>query len=148
MAAAWRLHSRWCCVEKRCTRGLNVKGEKYTGPDRPRRVLFLSYMFPPVGGGGVQRSLKFVKYLPASGWMPTILTVRPIAYYVYDPELIREVPPGAEIIRTGSADPLRMAGILLRNHRNARRAIPQRRVKIVEGSTIVKAYRALRRVLF
>ena len=40
-------------------------------------VLFLCYFFPPLGGGGVQRSAKFVKYLPENGWHPIVVTVRP-----------------------------------------------------------------------
>lgn len=39
-----------------------------------RRVLFLAYYFPPLGGGGVQRSLKFVRYLPDHGYEPVVVT--------------------------------------------------------------------------
>lgn len=39
-----------------------------------RRVLFLAYYFPPLGGGGVQRSLKFVRYLPEHGYEPVVVT--------------------------------------------------------------------------
>ena len=42
--------------------------------ERLRRVLFLAYYFPPLGGGGVQRSLKFVQYLPDHGWNPVVVT--------------------------------------------------------------------------
>ena len=41
----------------------------------PKRVLFVSYPFPPVGGAGVQRTTKFVKYLSEFGWLPSVLTV-------------------------------------------------------------------------
>lgn len=41
-----------------------------------RKVLFIAYYFPPVAGGGVQRLAKFVKYLPAAGWLPVVLTVQ------------------------------------------------------------------------
>ena len=41
------------------------------------RVLLISYYFPPSGGPGVQRVLKFAKYLPDFGWQPTVLTVAP-----------------------------------------------------------------------
>ena len=36
-------------------------------------VLFLSYYFPPLGGAGVQRSAKFVRYLPELGFTPTVV---------------------------------------------------------------------------
>ncbi len=39
-----------------------------------KRVLFVSYYFPPMGGPGVQRSAKFVKYLPAQGYDPVVVT--------------------------------------------------------------------------
>src|SRR4051812_37240646 len=38
-----------------------------------RSLLYLSYLFPPRGGAGVQRSLKFAKYLPEFGWKPLIV---------------------------------------------------------------------------
>ena len=41
------------------------------------RVLIITYYWPPSGGAGVQRWLKFAKYLPQSGWEPVILTVDP-----------------------------------------------------------------------
>ena len=39
-----------------------------------RRVLFLAYHFPPIGGAGVQRSVKFVRYLPSFGYEPLVVT--------------------------------------------------------------------------
>lgn len=39
-----------------------------------KRVLFIAYIFPPHGGGGVQRTTKFLKYLPQYGWQGTVLT--------------------------------------------------------------------------
>ncbi|MDE2997081.1 MAG: glycosyl transferase family 1, partial [Bacteroidota bacterium] len=42
-----------------------------------RRVLFVTYYFPPSGGSGVQRGLKMVKYLSDFGWEPIVLTVDP-----------------------------------------------------------------------
>jgi len=38
------------------------------------RILFLAYHFPPLGGGGVQRSAKFVRYLPEFGYEPVVIT--------------------------------------------------------------------------
>ena len=42
-----------------------------------KKVLFCAYTFPPTAGGGVQRSLKFVKYLRRYGYEPIVLTVSP-----------------------------------------------------------------------
>jgi hypothetical protein len=50
------------------------------------KVLIVTYYWPPSGGAGVQRWLKFSKYLPEFGWEPIILTVDPeyAAYPVTD----------------------------------------------------------------
>lgn len=72
-----------------------------------KNVLMISYYFPPLGLGGVQRPAKFTKYLSQFGWNPTVLTVKPVTYYGYDPTLLDELRH-AEIIRTGSLDPLRI----------------------------------------
>ena len=70
-----------------------------------RHVLALSYYFPPAGGPGVQRILKFVKYFPSYGWRPVMLTVRQGAYPAHDPSLGDDVPPAASVHRTPSLDP-------------------------------------------
>lgn len=70
-----------------------------------RHVLALSYYFPPAGGPGVQRILKFVKYFPSHGWRPVVLTVRQGAYPAHDPSLKDDVPPAAVVHRTPSLDP-------------------------------------------
>ncbi|MFZ2287508.1 MAG: glycosyltransferase [Bacteroidales bacterium] len=69
---------------------------------RPARVLIITYYWPPSGGAGVQRWLKFSKYLPASGWLPVILTVKPeyAAYPYKDPSLYGEIPLDVEVHRT------------------------------------------------
>jgi len=73
-----------------------------------RNVLVLAYYFPPMGLSGVQRTLKFVKYLPRFGWMPTVVTVRSTRYFAFDPSLLNDLPEGMSIVRTESLDPLRM----------------------------------------
>jgi hypothetical protein len=69
-----------------------------------RFVLFITYQFPPCGGPGVQRSLKFIKYLPALGWQPLIITTTPAAYEVKDASLYRDVPKGTPVYRIQSFD--------------------------------------------
>ncbi len=72
-----------------------------------RRLLLVTYYFPPSGGSGVQRPLKLAKYLPDYGWQPTVLTVRPdaAAYPDLDPSLAEDVPPSARVERTNAWDP-------------------------------------------
>jgi glycosyltransferase involved in cell wall biosynthesis len=70
-----------------------------------RRVLMLAYFFPPLGGAGVQRTLKFVKYLSLVGWDATVVSTRSRLYPARDPSLLEEVPEATHVIRT-SAVPL------------------------------------------
>lgn len=70
-----------------------------------RRVLLISYAFPPTGGGGVQRAVKFAKYLPSCGWRPTILTVANPSVPVQDHDLAGELDPGTKIVRTRTWEP-------------------------------------------
>jgi glycosyltransferase involved in cell wall biosynthesis len=67
-----------------------------------RRVLVLAYFFPPLGGAGVQRTLKFVKYLAEFGWDATVVTTRSRLYPARDPSLLEEVPKTARVIRTAA----------------------------------------------
>lgn len=61
-----------------------------------KRILYISYFFPPTGGGGVQRPLKTVKYLNALGWSIDVLTTLNARYDVYDHSLIQEIPPSSD----------------------------------------------------
>jgi glycosyltransferase involved in cell wall biosynthesis len=72
-----------------------------------RQLLFITYYFPPSGGSAVQRSLKFVKYLAAFGWRPTVLTVRPehASFPDLDPDLASEIPHSTRVERTSAWDP-------------------------------------------
>jgi glycosyltransferase involved in cell wall biosynthesis len=71
-----------------------------------RQVLVVAFYFPPMGLSGVQRTLKFVKYLPDFGWAPTVLTVEPRGYLAKDETLLAELEGrGVEILRTGPAGP-------------------------------------------
>jgi hypothetical protein len=62
-----------------------------------RKALVLAYRFPPQGGGGVQRTLKFVKYLPQQGWLPIVQTVSNPYWPLQDPTLLSEVPPSVKV---------------------------------------------------
>lgn len=69
---------------------------------RPGKVLIITYYWPPSGGAGVQRWLKFTKYLPSSGWIPSVLTVDPdfAAYPYRDESLYGEIPLDVKVYRT------------------------------------------------
>lgn len=67
----------------------------------------ISYYWPPCGGPGSLRPVKFVKYLPHYGIEPIVLTRKNIAYHTLDNELQLEVPL-VQIIQTESLDPARL----------------------------------------
>jgi glycosyltransferase involved in cell wall biosynthesis len=69
----------------------------------PRRLLILSYFYPPLGGGGVHRVLGFTRHLPAWGWACTVVCAGENDYWVKDESLA--IPPSTEVIRVtgGSA---------------------------------------------
>lgn len=71
-----------------------------------KHALVIAYAFPPCGGAGVQRTAKFVRYLPEFGWMPTVLTVDESCYGVKDNSHANDLPEGVEIIRTPHFDPV------------------------------------------
>jgi glycosyltransferase involved in cell wall biosynthesis len=64
-----------------------------------RKVLVVAYTFPPIGGSGVQRIVKFAKYLPEFGWQPVILTVSNPPSEEIDRSLLQELPDGLSVRR-------------------------------------------------
>jgi hypothetical protein len=73
-----------------------------------KKVLIVTYYFPPSGGPGVQRVLKFVKYLPEFGWQPVVLTVQDGDYPARDESLLAEIPQHATVFRTKIFEPYRL----------------------------------------
>ncbi len=70
-----------------------------------KRVLIISYYFPPSGGPGVQRVLKFTKYIREYGWQPVILTVKDADYPARDESLLDEIPSDVLVYRTKIFEP-------------------------------------------
>ena len=70
-----------------------------------RRVLIVTYYWPPTGGSGVQRWVKFAKLLPAQGWQPVIYTPDNPERPALDTSLEAEIPAEAEILRTKIREP-------------------------------------------
>jgi len=74
-------------------------------PGAPLRALVVSYAFPPVGGAGVQRVLKLVKYLPGHGVTPAVLTVENPSVPLRDASLARDIPASTVVRRTRTLEP-------------------------------------------
>jgi glycosyltransferase involved in cell wall biosynthesis len=73
-----------------------------------KKVLIVVYYWPPSGGGGVQRWLKFVKYLPEMGWQPIIYTPENPDFPIVDKSLLAEVPDDIEVIKTPIWEPRKL----------------------------------------
>jgi len=68
----------------------------------------IAYIFPPMGGSGMQRTAKFAKYLPEFGWAPVILTVMEYPREEMDYSIMDDIPESVEIYRTPSFEPYRL----------------------------------------
>ncbi|MHB1688088.1 MAG: glycosyltransferase [Ignavibacteriaceae bacterium] len=69
------------------------------------KVLVIAYYFPPMGLSGVQRTLKFVKYMKDYNWEPTVLTTTSTGYYAHDLSLLTEAEEAnIRIVRVGGKD--------------------------------------------
>jgi len=70
-----------------------------------KRVLVITYHWPPSGGVTVLRCLKIVKYLREFGWEPVVFTARDASYQFEDPSNFKDVPNDLEILRVHAPEP-------------------------------------------
>ena len=70
-----------------------------------KKVLIITYYWPPSGGAGVQRWLKFVKYLPKNGWQPIVYTPENGEMPSLDESLAKDVPEEVVVLKTPIWEP-------------------------------------------
>ena len=70
-----------------------------------KKVLIITYYWPPAGGPGVQRVLKFVKYLKEFNWKPYILTVKTGEFPAIDYNLVKDIPKDTLVYKTFNPEP-------------------------------------------
>jgi glycosyltransferase involved in cell wall biosynthesis len=70
-----------------------------------KKVLIITYYWPPAGGPGVQRVLKFSQYMVEYGWQPIVLTVNNGEYPGLDPGLEKKIPDSCLVFKTDSREP-------------------------------------------
>ena len=70
-----------------------------------KRLLIITYYWPPTGGSGVQRWVKFSKYLPEFGWQPVVYTPENPERLARDESLLADIPACAEVIKTRIVEP-------------------------------------------
>lgn len=83
-----------------------------------KKVLIISYYWPPAGGPGVQRWLKFTKYLPEFGIEPHVYIPENPSYPILDPSLVDEINPKIKIIKKPIWEPYRLAETLTKKNKD------------------------------
>jgi len=85
-----------------------------------KKVLIVTYYWPPCGGIGVQRCLKFAKYLRSFGWEPIICTAQNPEYPVLDEGNIKHIPKGIEVLKTRIWEPYALYKWMMRKKQEER----------------------------
>jgi len=110
-----------------------------------RRVLMIAYHFPPMrGSSGLQRTLKFSRYLPEHAWEPMVLSAHPRAYTDTSTDQIEEIAPNILVKRAFAFDTARHFAI--RGSYPGWLALPDRWVSwwlggVVSGLKMIRQYR-------
>ncbi len=113
-----------------------------------KRVLIISYYWPPTGGSGVQRWVKFAKYLPSEGWQPVIYTPENPEQLAVDASLEAEIPVEAEIIKTHITEPYELYKKFLRRSGHSKEVVEVNPVNAQNKSFAQKAAMWVRGNLF
>ena len=79
------------------------------------KIVIITYYWPPAGGPGVQRWLKFVKYLPDYGFQPIVYIPENPSYPIIDENLLSEVSNETIILRNKIVEPYQWASFLSKN---------------------------------
>lgn len=80
-----------------------------------KKLLIITYYFPPAGGPGVQRWLKFVKYLPEFGVQPIVYVPENPTYPIVDEGLVKEVSDQVIVIKNKIIEPYQLASFFSKN---------------------------------
>ena len=113
-----------------------------------KRVLIISYYWPPTGGSGVQRWVKFARYLPSEGWQPVIYTPENPEQLAVDTSLEAEVPAEAEVIKTHITEPYELYRKFLHKSGHSKEAVEVNPVNAQKKSLFQKAAMWVRGNLF
>ncbi|HJW11687.1 MAG TPA: glycosyltransferase, partial [Albitalea sp.] len=106
------------------------------------RILQIAYYYPPMGGAGVQRALKFSKYLPEFGVQPVVLAALD-PHYVHDASLAAEVPAGLAVHRVEDTPLLARLAARRRTSASGGAAAAPSRWRTVLRDTVLATWHAL-----
>ena len=117
-----------------------------------KKVLIITYYWPPAGGPGVQRWLKFVKYLPEFGIQPVVYVPENPSYPILDENLLDEVPKDAIIIKKKIREPHGLASIFSKKSKkissgiitnNQKQTVVERLLLMIRGNAFIPDARVL-----
>ena len=104
-----------------------------------KRVLIITYYWPPTGGSGVQRWVKFAKYLPSEGWQPVIYTPENPEQLAVDTSLEAEIPAEVEVLKTHIVEPYELYKKFLRKSGHSKEVVEVNPVNAQNKSFAQKA---------
>ncbi len=81
----------------------------------PKKLLIITYYWPPAGGPGVQRWLKFVKYLPDFGVQPIVYVPENPTYPIVDKNLVKDISEKAIVLKQKIFEPYQLAAVFSKN---------------------------------
>ncbi|MBT5354180.1 MAG: glycosyl transferase family 1, partial [Flavobacteriales bacterium] len=90
-----------------------------------KKVLIITYYWPPAGGSGVQRWLKFSKYLPENGWKPYVFTPDSPSFEIKDEDLLSDIHSQTEVWKTPIWEPYKIKDKLLGKSKSSNTGIIQ-----------------------
>ena len=70
-----------------------------------KKILFITYYWPPSGKASLHWPLKIIKHLPSFGWMPSVLTVEEDTFTQKDETFLNEIPPDVKVFKAKSIEP-------------------------------------------
>ncbi len=88
-----------------------------------KKALIITYYWPPSGGGGVQRWLKFAKYLPDFDWQPIIFTPENPDFELQDDTLLKDIPDSCEVLKLPITEPFGVYKKLLGKKANQQQGV-------------------------
>lgn len=103
-----------------------------------KKVLIITYYWPPTGGSGVQRWVKFAKYLPSEGWQPVIYTPENPEQLAIDNSLAAEVSSETEVIKTHITEPYELYKKFLKKSGHSKEAVEVNPVNAQNKSMVQK----------
>lgn len=107
-----------------------------------KRVLMVAYLFPPLGGMGAIRTLKFAQHLPPSGWEPYILTVKNgFSNVTWN---ISNTQSGCKVFRTSSFEFLKWTALLKRKLKKPKQVDGELPKTVTQTNLLIRYYKSFR----